>query len=145
MGVYGPSGAVETASFTDQVGGIGHFDAIPVLRHPALNLMQGLFVFGNAKSRNDKHPVGLEPVDICPTVFGEMLDIVIELMYHLEVGLQDVTEPCCHFGIELMIVRHYDGFIVHKAYYTICVAIDFIRVPRKDDEFGREMVFKEAG
>ena len=94
MGVNGPGGAVETSASTDKVGGIGHFYAIPVMRHPALYLVEGLFIFGNAEGGKDKYLVGLEPVNVGPAVLGEMIDIVVEFVNLLEMGLQDIPEPC---------------------------------------------------
>ena len=121
--IYGPGGAIEAASALDQICRIGHFNAAAVFRHPALYLPECLLVLWYAEGRKDKDFVGLEPVDIGPAVFREVLDIEIEFVYHLEVGLQDVPEPCRHLGIELVIVRHYDGVIIHKAYDTIGMAI----------------------
>lgn len=143
--VDGPGGAVQASAATDQIRCIGHFYPASIFSHPALNLAESLLVLWYAEGRKDKDLISLEPVDVCPAIRREILDLEIQLIDSFEMGLQYVAESCRHLGVKLLVVGHDDGVIVHKADNTIGVAIYFTGVPRENDQVSAEVISKNLG
>ena len=90
----GPTGTIQTTFIANEVNSVNHLYSVFVVRHQFDDLLICLLVFRDVELRKNQNLIGLQPIDVSPTVLVRSGCSETELMYVREMSTQDASEPC---------------------------------------------------